>query len=472
MNKGSSQCADSELGDSPIKYEELKDSAPQSHAKKTAPNGGESNELTELVPGAEGEKKSSRRSKLIFILLLVAYFGCGCGFSIPAPFYPREAASKNVSSTTFGLVFGCFQLVNFISSPLFGQFLPDIGPRTMCTTGILLAGGSSILFGFLYKMQSKPVFVAFSFIFRIFEALGVSAFTTSSFAIICTEFETQAASVFALLEGAVGIGLMVGPTLGGGLYQLGGFGLPFWVIGAVIVINGVVILTFLPPVTDDVCGKGRSNILKLLTSPLVWVTMLLQFISSLALVFLEPTLSIHLAQFNLSAFEISLFFVIIPLLHAALAPFYGYLSDKKNIQAPLMMVSCITCAVGFLLIGPTPVIPTLPNKVWLKVLALVVFGSFFSCTIIQTMKCMIIGAIEIGLPNSMNTFGLVAGLFNSVFYLGAFVGPTVGGVMMDTIGFDVGTTVIAALFLATFVVYALFFGYRRLLRNKKKSVWK
>jgi MFS family permease len=39
----------------------------------------------------------------------------------------------------------------------------------------------------------------------------------------------------------------------------------------------------------------------------------------------------------------------------------------------------------------------------------------------------------------MTTYGMVAGLWASFFSLGAFVGPSVGGVLYDTIGFRDGT---------------------------------
>ncbi|GFS12997.1 MFS-type transporter SLC18B1, partial [Elysia marginata] len=45
--------------------------------------------------------------------------------------------------------------------------------------------------------------------------------------------------------------------------------------------------------------------------------------------FLDPTLALHLDQFGLTTIEVSFFFVIVPLLHALLAPLWGYISDTK-----------------------------------------------------------------------------------------------------------------------------------------------
>ncbi|RUS89249.1 hypothetical protein EGW08_002992 [Elysia chlorotica] len=279
---------------------------------------------------------------------------------------------------------------------------------------------------------------------------------------ISTEFPSRVSTMFSMLESSLAAGSMIGPAIGGGLYELGGFRLPFWVIGAMVITNSFLIMLFLPRATAKVPVQDRRAILKLLKSPLVWVALLIAFTGAFGVIFLEPTLTINLAQFCLSAFESSLFFVIIPFLYAAMAPVYGFISDRWNIQAPLMMASCVTCAIGFLMLGPSPLIPVLPNAVWFKVLAMVVLGGMFSCCIVFALKCMILGAKEVGLPNNLDTFGLISGVFHSVFYLGAFLGPTFGGIMMDTIGFEFGTTAVAAMFLAMFVVQAVFFGHRRL----------
>lgn len=40
-----------------------------------------------------------------------------------------------------------------------------------------------------------------------------------------------------------------------------------------------------------------------------------------------------------------------------------------------------------------------------------------------------------GLPNNLETYGLISGLWTSTFALGAFIGPSVAGILLDNIGF-------------------------------------
>uniref|UniRef100_A0A0B7AZM1 Major facilitator superfamily (MFS) profile domain-containing protein n=1 Tax=Arion vulgaris TaxID=1028688 RepID=A0A0B7AZM1_9EUPU len=432
----------------------------------------EANEAEDVKPEQDPQadtklkfSKLSKRSKYTFIMLAIANFGAGCGFSLPAPFYPREAEIKGASPTAIGLVFSSFQLVNFIAAPLFGNYLTQLGAKFVYTSGIMVAGTTAILFGFLDQGPSGTIFVVMSFLVRSIEALGVSAFSTASFAIISNEFPQHIASVFATLETCLGIGLMVGPTIGGALYEVGGFGLPFWVVGAIIVISGLAIFTCLPAPTDTT-EKRQGTVFTLLKSPMVWVTMLCVMVGSCGFGFLDPTLSNHLDQFGLSTLAVGLFFVIVPFLHAILAPFWGFLSDRKDIQSPLLVGGSFLCAIGFLFMGPAPFLPFLPRELWTVTVGLVFYGVSIGCAIVPTMKCLVIGAREIGLSDNLNTFGLVAGLFNSIFCLGAFVGPTIGGALVDQIGFYYGSTIIAAFYFVSMVVSAIFFTLRRIRRKK------
>ncbi|GFO12384.1 MFS-type transporter slc18b1-like [Plakobranchus ocellatus] len=83
------------------------------------------------------------------------------------------------------------------------------------------------------------------------------------------------------------------------------------------------------PCSDKAPEAGRGSIFSLLRSPLICVSIFLITLGACASCFIAPTLSLHLLEFNLTPMEISLFYVIAPLIHATLAPFWGYLSDKK-----------------------------------------------------------------------------------------------------------------------------------------------
>ncbi|GFO12386.1 MFS-type transporter slc18b1 [Plakobranchus ocellatus] len=220
-------------------YEELKDEtrdlSGQTNISKTtvAASCSDNPELTQLVPDANGQSTSTAahgktfkfkeiptKSKVMLAMLLFAHFMAGCGFSVPGPFYPREARMKGMATSFIGLAFSSYLIVSFLGSLVFGQFMSYIGPRTVCTGGLFINGLFIAMFGFLDKMPAGSVFISLSFVIRILSAVGMSAFTSSNFAIVSSQFEDYVAQVFALLETSMGIGLMIGPTIGGGLFQM------------------------------------------------------------------------------------------------------------------------------------------------------------------------------------------------------------------------------------------------------------
>lgn len=76
--------------------------------------------------------------------------------------------------------------------------------------------------------------------------MGNAAFLTASFAIIAKEFPNNVAVTFASLETFFGLGLIVGPTVGGALYQVGGYTLPFAVMGTALFMSAILTAIVLP----------------------------------------------------------------------------------------------------------------------------------------------------------------------------------------------------------------------------------
>ena len=79
-------------------------------------------------------------------------------------------------------------------------------------------------------------------------------------------FPGRQALVTAYTEMFVGLGYMVGPTIGSALYQYGGFTTPFYVIGGLTAIVALVLIFLVPKMKDsqqseddDVDGKNRQT---------------------------------------------------------------------------------------------------------------------------------------------------------------------------------------------------------------------
>lgn len=63
----------------------------------------------------------------------------------------------------------------------------------------------------------------------------------------------------ASLETFFGLGLIVGPTLGGALYAAGGYYLPFVVLGTVLMVTAILTIIILPYHPSDPDAHNKPS---------------------------------------------------------------------------------------------------------------------------------------------------------------------------------------------------------------------
>ncbi|GJQ84892.1 hypothetical protein Trydic_g507 [Trypoxylus dichotomus] len=377
----------------------------------------------------------TRRQWLTLVVIGIADFFNALCVSLQAPFYPQEAERKGATATEYGLVFGIFELVVFIVSPLYGQHLNKLGVK-------LVFNG------------------ALSFIIRIIEAMGNAAFLTASFAIIAKEFPDNVATTFASLETFFGLGLIVGPTVGGALYEVGGYTTPFAVLGAALFCAAILTGIVLPKHESGLDHAIGSSMFRILKIPGVLLSACSIIVTSMSIGFLQATLEPHLRQFELSPVILGLMFVINGGTYALIAPVWGWLCDRTCPPKVLTVFGTIAVAIGFTLIGPAPYLNT-KTILWLTIVGLVIHGLGIAAQLVASFTDALRTSIEHGFPNNLDTFGLVSGLWTSTFALGAFIGPSVSGILFDNVGFRNATMFIFGLHLFVGLLVTLFLIFSR-----------
>lgn len=417
---------------------------------------------TQTRPRPRALRFLSRRQRFTLGSLALVDFMSFCSMSIMAPFFPREATLKGLSDTMCGLVFSFYAIIMFITSPFFGKFLPKVGTKFMFLTGMFVAGTCNVIFGTLSLIDDTVMFTVLCFIVRGLEALGASAYSTASFVFVVNAFPENIGAVLGILEMFVGLGMSVGPAIGGFLYSIGGFGVPFYTLGIVMVIT-IPINYFLLNHSNDEYTPGRKtgSIFRLFKIPSIIITGLVIVIVSNTWAFLDPTLEPHLRQFNLSTEQIGLIFLLFSALYGIFSLIWGWVADRVHNHWCMMVWGLFLSTVGLILLGPCPFIPGLPGDLWLDLIALSILGISVALTLLPTFQGVLASSIvEGGCPEALTTYSAVAGVWSCCYSLGEVLGPALGGTLAERYGFPLVATSCACACFVMALITLIFFSLR------------
>merc|ERR1719370_1216071 len=287
------------------------------------------------------------------------------------------------------------------------------------------------------------LFLGLSMVLRVLEACGNSAFLTGSFSAIAREFPDKVVSMFAMIELFFGVGEIVGPVVGGALYEVGGFTLPFAVMGSTLFLSSIFIYFVLPdtprPVVEEDENAVKPSMKNALSKPAIIIALFKVGTAAASLGFLQTTLEPHLHDIQppLSSFQVGALFMVVGGTYGLSLPLWGYLCDSKltkNSPKFVEVIGAIFIGAGFLVLGPFKYFPFKKSLVCI-VIGMSVHGFGLGASVVGGFSDAHRSAIKAGFPDTIDTYGLVSGLWTSVFAFGAFVGPTFGGILFDAVTF-------------------------------------
>uniref|UniRef100_A0A8C4NH02 Solute carrier family 18 member B1 n=1 Tax=Eptatretus burgeri TaxID=7764 RepID=A0A8C4NH02_EPTBU len=376
-------------------------------------------------------------------------------YSILAPFFPNEAMHKGATDTIVGLIFGIFSLTALVFSPIAGRYIVHIGAKFMFVSGILISGVCTVLFGLLDKASSGPMYITLCFVVRTFDAIGFAFSSTTSSAIMAQNFPDNIATLMGVLEIFTGLGLLLGPPLGGFLYSAWGYEMPFFIIGGLLLLMVPLNMILLPSQEGTIF---KASFFRLLMLPPIIMSSVLVVLQACSVGFLDPTISIFLKnQFQLKPKYIGLVFLTLSATYAIGSPIIGYLCDlKPNLRRPSMVIGSLMSGICFCMMGPAPFIYA-HQQLWIMVLSLAINGLALGFTVVPIFAEMLDTALQNGFEEGLSTMGLVSGLFGSMWSVGNFLGPTLGGYLNDHLHFQWAATIQGSLMLAVGVIACVYY---------------
>jgi MFS family permease len=216
-----------------------------------------------------------------------------------------------------------------IATPLCGYYLPKLGIKFTLVSGMLLVGGAFFLMGFLVDMPSGVVFLVFGILLRMTEGVGWAMCTTTTLSLVAQLFPDYVGTLSGLIEVGTGLGFTAGPPIGSLLFAVGGFKIPFWSVGGVILILVPLLFLLVKPTSCSSEVLSLVTIVKLLSHLSFSMLVIGNVIVFISLSYFNPTFAPFLSnQFGMDQLHISLMFIIVAGMYLLLALVVGRLSDK------------------------------------------------------------------------------------------------------------------------------------------------
>jgi MFS family permease len=391
---------------------------------------------------------------LVMVCINLANLVCHSVYSVLAAFFPQEGKAKGMSDDTVGVIFAAFAAVSIVCSPFVGRLMSMHGKVWIYILGLLLVSVSTISFSVASLLPAGAPFAAWCLAMRILQGLGAALEETAAYAIIA-DIDSENVSFFlGITEISTGLGYMVGPPVGGLLFSFGGFAMPFLLHGTALLPAAALIYLRVP---SDAHRAGKEDadardipMSKLVASPQVMVIAIASMLANSDYAFLEPTLGDHSTYHNLASSPrtVGMLFSVASVVYTLSCPLIGMLANRSRFgPRPIIVSGMLAQLLGFLLIGPSPLLRPLGVGESLgmgqMVLALVLFGLGESMSMTPVMDDMMhsCGESADAAVNSLSS------LMAASFSLGQMVGPIVGAGLTTRIGFPWACTLMALVLL-------------------------
>jgi DHA1 family multidrug resistance protein-like MFS transporter len=360
------------------------------------------------------ETKDRQKILILSFALVVVMLG----FGMVIPIFPFYIEKLGASGSHLGLLIATSALLEFLFAPVWGSVSDRTGRKPILIVGMIGYALSSLLFGL-----STQLWMLFAS--RALSGILSSATSATAMAYISDSTpEEKRGGGLGMLGAAAGLGMIVGPGVGGWL-GMDSLSLPFFVAAAISLVALVLIVFFLPeslPIEARRQAGGKVDTIhaKKLWSALwgpVGLLLFLLFLVSFGLTNFESVFGLYAAgKFGYGPERVGAILMVIGIVSTVgKATLIGPLTRWWG-EALIVKVSLAASSVGFVVLLQAQTYPTLLLATGLFIL---------SKTLLRTAVLSLIS------KRTTTGQGASMGLGNSFISLGRIVGPIWAGFIFD-----------------------------------------
>ncbi len=242
------------------------------------------------------------------------------GLLIPlTPYSPARVTSE----AELGLLYTGYSVGVLVATPLFGWLGDRLGYRRLLLAGVVLSAVALALIDLAPHLNLL-------LLGRLCQGAAAAASWTAGLALIAEHYPQQRVEMmgFALMGSTAGS--LFGPVIGGSLYEIGGYALPFVVTGALVAVDLGLVLVLLP--RRRLRPAAGGDIWPLLLDRSVVVAATAVGLAAIGWGIIEPLLPPQLVRAGAAPWAIGFIFTAGSIAYGAAAPLVGWVSNRMPIR--------------------------------------------------------------------------------------------------------------------------------------------
>ncbi|HEY4813446.1 MAG TPA: MFS transporter [Chthoniobacterales bacterium] len=302
------------------------------------------------------------------------------------------------------LLYGGYALGVFVATPVFGFLGNVVGGKRIVILGVLLSGTATLLFWFGGTFS-------LAFLARFCQGAASAATWTAGLALIAEGYVKNRVQMMGLALAGSTAGSVLGPVIGGVLYQAGGLALPFLIVTILVGIDAAQRVFLLP---GKVVHRGsNAELFALLLDKSVLVPGLAVALAAFGWGIVEPLLPEHLSRSEATPSTIGIVFTISTIAFGLITPVVSHVATRVPIK---MVIGGGTLAMAITL----PLLGLLPG---------IVLTGFGLCLVSMSFAFML-NPTSAELGNAVDRRGLscytaVYAVYNIAYSVGMMASNTV-----------------------------------------------
>jgi multidrug resistance protein len=354
---------------------------------------------------------------MIAALVTLATFVDIVAYSICVPVLPDLAARMGASATTIGMLFASFGVTLLLVPIPAGALSDRTGRRVPMVFGLALLAIASAAFGAGGNLPT--LFGA-----RLLQGAADAITWVIGFALLADAYDPgERGRMTGIVMAGASFAYMIGPSLGGWLYEMGGVRLPFFALAAAAAIAAVLFAIVDLPARHE--PRDRVPAGAIVREPAVLACTVAVVGIGTTLAMFEPVVALHLeTHVGLTPARVGLVFVPAALANMGLHPLFGRLADRWGARRLTLAGLALTAAV----LPGTARMWSFQSAIMLSLLQ-----TAANCVVITpSLNYMAESVSAVGLGN----YGVAYGLYNMAWGAGLLVGPAAGGFLFERFGFE------------------------------------